>query len=194
MPTASRISLLRPAVTLVELLVVFAIIGLMIGLLLPAVQAAREAARRTECANNLRQFHFDYFSADDFKRENFRQTKQVNVCPTDRNNYGFLKNFHADPDDARGATSSTIEFFEYAGGPRDEMMLNPRNWFTPEMVQSGKTLEYVSAYIAYKRHSGSTANYLYYDGHVQTIPSTVIEEWAKRGFNFLDPTRGTFID
>ena len=45
----------KRAFSLVELLVVVAIIGVLVALVLPAVQAAREAGRRTVCASNMRQ-------------------------------------------------------------------------------------------------------------------------------------------
>jgi prepilin-type N-terminal cleavage/methylation domain-containing protein/prepilin-type processing-associated H-X9-DG protein len=53
--------------TIVELLIVIAIVGTLISLLLPATQAAREAARHVQCNNNMRQVGIALLNYDSLK-------------------------------------------------------------------------------------------------------------------------------
>ncbi len=57
------------AFSLVELMVVVAILGLLVALLLPAVQAARESSRGMSCRNNLKQIGLAFVNYESVHRE-----------------------------------------------------------------------------------------------------------------------------
>jgi prepilin-type N-terminal cleavage/methylation domain-containing protein len=84
------------AFTLVELIVVIAIIAILAGLLLPALNAARKSARKTSCKSNLRQIGMALsMYADDWEMYPFGELKaglydrligdpKTFRCPSDR--------------------------------------------------------------------------------------------------------------
>jgi prepilin-type processing-associated H-X9-DG protein/prepilin-type N-terminal cleavage/methylation domain-containing protein len=61
----------RAALTLIELLIVIAIVGVLVALLLPAVQAARAAARATMCKSDLRQIGLGFLQYCDLHHGDF---------------------------------------------------------------------------------------------------------------------------
>ena len=60
-------------------------------------------------------------------------------------------------------------------------------WFTERNISYGTVYLEVSYEVAVDRHHGSTANYLFCDGHVESISSEQIKKWCDDGDNFAKP-------
>jgi prepilin-type N-terminal cleavage/methylation domain-containing protein len=62
---------LNKGFTIIELLIVIAIIGILAGILLSAISRARESGRRTQCASNLRQIGFGLMMYSNENKETY---------------------------------------------------------------------------------------------------------------------------
>ena len=91
-------------------------------------------------------------------------------------------------------THQTILLFEAGSGvDNSKDHVECPDWFDTYNIKRNATEQLVwksvVAEVAVGRHQGTSANYLYADGHVDAITSDQIAEWCNSGFNFAIPTQ-----
>ena len=124
MPRSStHLQALRPAFSLVELLVIIACIAVLAGILIPVVNTVREKSRTTQCANNMRQLGtaFNLYVAEN----NMRVPNQPTgvVAPGNNVTYwerlapytGFTGEMRASDEAARGSVMHCPNHTEWEG-------------------------------------------------------------------------------
>ena len=180
----------RLGLTLVEVIIVLAILLVLITMLLPAINQSRESARRTKCAHNIRQIGINHTANN--------RTVLYTICPSDpeaesrtaRDGTSFIQNLAIRRKKNQMAYSKTIIYLEAAVGV-ESTSIDPTPWYQP--TNSSDTIwAFLQDTVAMKRHTGNVANYLYADGHVVAIPESHIRTWNDQRVPFLLINEATY--
>lgn len=231
----------RRGFTLIEVLIVIAIIAVLLSILFPALGEARRAAVRIACASNMRQIGIGLHMYAD--RNNGRMPESthtaggdmertwiytlapyignvdtIRVCPADPNakerieengtSY-VLNEYFVVPKNPAVATDVDCLKLHQARRPSAAMLLfiisdrkgtattedhtHSRNWFKAPWASSWSR---VCADISPGRHGGKvwdgtkgSSNYLFADGHVETISAADLWGRTERVVKAMDPTQ-----
>jgi prepilin-type processing-associated H-X9-DG protein len=79
--------------------------------------------------------------------------------------------------------------FESADDTRPEPQYehsHSTSWFDPGNINEGLVLSLIEEELQIDRHN-ETANYVFLDGHVETISAEQIELWVEEQFDFAKP-------
>ena len=189
------------AFTLVEMLVVIAIIGILVALLLPALSAARESARATQCKANLRQF----FVGQTIHADNDPQ-ERYSTGAYDGKRDGSLDTVGWVADLVNGGIASPQELLCPSNPSKGSEKLNdylgttsivPKEGGDPQKVNSGITptinlattqAEKAELVVAHFLEKGYGTNYASSWFHVRTAPVMVSEDTGSEADVFIPAT------